>query len=112
MWASFIRQVVQRYNSGNERLIDYIEFWNEPASFNEEAYNVLVKAAMEIDPGIKVGAPATMDLKISAVEAAVKHSHETGAPLHFISYHLYYKPPWEWPEIIAKAQAVSTSIPA
>jgi len=111
IWASFIRQVVQRYNTGDKRLIDYIEFWNEPASFNAKAYDVLAKTALDVDPGVKVGAPATMDLKLSAVEAAVKHSHETGTPLHFISYHLYYKPPWEWPEIIAKAQAVLDKYP-
>lgn len=111
LWALFIRQVVERYNGQGTRQIDYIEFWNEPAGFNTDAYERLARTATDVDPGIRVGAPAVMDLKLSAIEKAVAYCHETGTPLHFISFHLYYKPPWEWPELIEKAQQTLDKYP-
>ncbi len=111
VWESFIRQVVEHYNGRGERRIEYIEFWNEPSSFGARHYDVLARTATKVDPGVKVGAPAVMDLNLRVIEQAVKHCHESGTPLDFISFHLYYKPPWEWPELIAKAQAVLDKYP-
>jgi len=111
LWQSFIRQVVEHYNGGGTRRIDYIEFWNEPAGFNTEAFERLAQTATAVDPGVKVGAPAVMDLKLSAIEKAVSHCVKTKTPLHFISFHLYYKPPWEWPEIIGRAQQLLNRYP-
>jgi hypothetical protein len=111
MYEEFVRRCVERYNSDGSRDIHYIEFWNEPASFNEKAYDAMVRGARAADPGVKVGAPAVMDLKESAIEEALQHSTETGTPLDFISFHLYGKAPWDWPGYIEKAKRLLAKYP-
>jgi len=111
LWRAFLRRAVEHFNGRGEREIEYFEFWNEPAGFDAKTYEVFARTIVSVDPAAKVGAPAVMDLALNKIESALKHCSKTGTPLHFISFHLYYKPPWEWPELIAKAQRLLDRYP-
>ncbi len=111
LFEEFVRRVVERYNGNGERNIGYIEFWNEPPSFDPAAYDAMVRGARAADPGVKVGAPAVMDLNRRAIEQALRHAAGDGAPLDFISFHLYGKAPWDWPGIIEDARGLLAKYP-
>ncbi|MBW1707618.1 MAG: hypothetical protein JRJ86_21045 [Deltaproteobacteria bacterium] len=111
LWSQYVRKVVERYNKAGQRNIEYIEFWNEPHSFDTKTYGIMANTAVSIDPGVKCGGPAVMDLNTRNIEKAVKFAHEGNAPLHFISFHLYGKSIKTWHELLAKAQAILDKYP-
>ena len=104
LFEEYVRRVVGHFNGNGERGIDYIEFWNEPSAFDAAAYDAMARGARAADPGVKVGAPAVMDLNERVIEETLRHASATGAPLDFISFHLYGKAPWDWPGYIRRAR--------
>ncbi len=80
----------------------YFEVWNEPDSWNREhldvffrLYDVFASVVKSYDPAFKVGGPACYHiyfLRDFLSHIASGHNYVTGgvgAPLDFISYHLY-----------------------
>lgn len=109
-FAEYTRRFVERYNGDGGRDVHYIEFWNEPASWKRGIYEPMARAAKAADPGVKVGGPAVLDLKLSAIEEMLQ-AREEGVPVDFVSYHLYYRKPWEYPPDIARVQALLDRYP-
>lgn len=110
LWAEFTRQFVAHYNSGPAPDIHYIEFWNEPGGFDRRVYEAMAIAARQADPRVKIGGPAVLDLNLESIDWMLRAKAE-GVPVDFVSYHLYYRRPWDYPGDIAKVQAVLASHP-
>ena len=103
-WESLVRDLVQhlvdRY--GRDEVRDHwaFEVWNEPnleyfwsgdAADYLRLYETAARAVRSVDPGLRVGGPATA--AVGWVEDLVAHTEKTGAPLDFVSTHLYGAPP-------------------
>jgi xylan 1,4-beta-xylosidase len=103
-WEDLVRSLVQhlvdRY--GLEEVRDHwaFEVWNEPnleyfwsgdAQDYLRLYDTAARAVRSVDPGLRVGGPATA--AVGWVEDLVVHAAKTGTALDFVSTHLYGSPP-------------------
>lgn len=112
-WADLVRDLVQhlvdRY--GLEEVRDHwaFEVWNEPnleyfwsgdAQDYLRLYETAARAVRSVDPGLRVGGPATA--AVGWVEDLLVHTEKTGAPLDFVSTHLYGAPPLDLRPALAR----------
>jgi xylan 1,4-beta-xylosidase len=96
MIEAFARHLVDRYGI-DEVASWYFEVWNEPnidfwggdpkQSTYFELYDHTARALKSVSPRIRVGGPATA--QAAWVPAFLKHVHETGVPVDFVSSHVY-----------------------
>ena len=94
--AAFIRHIEARYGRDEVRKW-YFEVWNEPnlAGFWEGAdqnayfalYDLTAKTLKSIDPGLRVGGPATAGA--AWVLEFLAHVKQSGAPVDFVTTHAY-----------------------
>jgi xylan 1,4-beta-xylosidase len=93
---SFASHLVERY--GAEEVGQwYFEVWNEPnidfwtgqpkQSSYFELYDRAARAIKRVDPGLRVGGPATA--QAAWVGAMIAHSVQNDVPLDFVSTHVY-----------------------
>jgi xylan 1,4-beta-xylosidase len=112
-WEDLVRDLVQhlidRYGLQEVRDHWAFEVWNEPnleyfwsgdASDYLRLYDTAARAVRSVDPGLRVGGPATA--AVGWVEDLVAHSEKTGAPLDFVSTHLYGAPPLDLRPALAR----------
>jgi xylan 1,4-beta-xylosidase len=113
-WEDLVRALVQhlvdRY--GLEEVRDHwaFEVWNEPnleyfwsgdAADYLRLYETAARAVRAVDPGLRVGGPATA--AVGWVEDLLAHTQKkTGAPLDFVSTHLYGSPPLDLRPALAR----------
>ena len=112
-WEGLVRDLVQhlvdRY--GRDELRDHwaFEVWNEPnleyfwsgdAQDYLRLYDTAARAVHSVDPGLRVGGPATA--AVGWVEDLLAHAGKTGAPLDFVSTHLYGAPPLDLRPALAR----------
>jgi xylan 1,4-beta-xylosidase len=103
-WEGLVRDLVQhlvdRYGLQEVRDHWAFEVWNEPnleyfwsgdADDYLRLYETAARAVRSVDPGLRVGGPATA--AVGWVEDLLAHTEKTGAPLDFVSTHLYGAPP-------------------
>ena len=112
-WAELVRDLTQhlvdRY--GRDEVRDHwaFEVWNEPnleyfwsgdAAEYLRLYDTAVRAVRSVDPGLRVGGPATA--AVGWVDDLLAHTQKTGAPLDFVSTHLYGSPPLDLRPALAR----------
>ncbi|RKN36373.1 GH39 family glycosyl hydrolase [Micromonospora musae] len=102
-WARLVGDLVRhlRARVGDAELRRWaVEVWNEPdlecfwTGTREEylrMYDVTARAVREACPGLPVGGPATAATKW--IEPFLDHVDASGAPLDFLSTHVYGSPP-------------------
>jgi xylan 1,4-beta-xylosidase len=103
-WEDLVRSLVQhlvdRYGLEEVRNHWAFEVWNEPnleyfwsgdAQDYLRLYDTAARAVRSVDPGLRVGGPATA--AVGWVEDLVVHAAKTGTALDFVSTHLYGSPP-------------------
>jgi xylan 1,4-beta-xylosidase len=103
-WESLVRDLVRhlvdRYGLQEVRDHWAFEVWNEPnleyfwsgdAADYLRLYDTAARAVRSVDDRLRVGGPATA--AVGWVEDLVAHAEKTGAPLDFVSTHLYGSPP-------------------
>ncbi|HEY7212949.1 MAG TPA: glycosyl hydrolase family 39 [Bryobacteraceae bacterium] len=93
---AFTKHLIERYGK-TEVEQWYFEVWNEPNIdfWNGEPkqetyfalYDVTVKALKKIDPGLRVGGPATA--QAAWVDAFLAHCTKNSIPFDFVSTHVY-----------------------
>jgi xylan 1,4-beta-xylosidase len=94
--AAFVRHLEERYGPDEVRTW-YFEVWNEPnlAGFWEGAdqkayfqlYDLTSKTVKSIDPGLRVGGPATAGA--AWVPEFLAHVEQSGAAVDFVTTHTY-----------------------
>jgi xylan 1,4-beta-xylosidase len=111
-WAvligEFVRHLLRRV--GEAELSRWaVEVWNEPdlgcfwTGTQEEyfrLYEVTARAVREACPGLAIGGPATA--ATHWVRPFLEHVNRTGAPLDFVSTHVYGSPPLDLRPILAR----------
>jgi xylan 1,4-beta-xylosidase len=112
-WAALVRDLVghlvDRY--GRDEVRDHwaFEVWNEPnleyfwsgdAEEYLRLYDMAVRAVRSVDPGLRVGGPATA--AVGWVEDLLAHATKTGVPLDFVTTHLYGAPPLDLRPALAR----------
>ncbi|MEV4809074.1 GH39 family glycosyl hydrolase [Micromonospora avicenniae] len=102
-WAALVGDLIRhlRARVGDAELRRWaVEVWNEPdldcfwTGTREEylrMYDVTARAVREACPGLPVGGPATAATKW--IEPFLDHVDASGAPLDFLSTHVYGSPP-------------------
>jgi xylan 1,4-beta-xylosidase len=107
--ADLVRHLVDRY--GLQELRDHwaFEVWNEPnleyfwsgdAAEYLRLYDTAARAVRSVDPALRVGGPATA--AVGWVEDLLAHATSAGAPLDFVSTHLYGSPPLDLRPALAR----------
>jgi xylan 1,4-beta-xylosidase len=107
--ADLVRHLVDRY--GLEEVRDHwaFEVWNEPnleyfwsgdAADYLRLYDTAARAVRSVDPALRVGGPATA--AVGWVDDLLAHAARTGAPLDFVSTHLYGSPPLDLRPALAR----------
>ncbi|HEY7605470.1 MAG TPA: xylan 1,4-beta-xylosidase, partial [Actinomycetes bacterium] len=112
-WGGLVRDLVQhlvdRYGLDEVRDHWAFEVWNEPnleyfwsgdAADYLRLYDTAARAVRSVDPGLRVGGPATA--AVGWVEDLVAHCQKTGAPLDFVATHLYGSPPLDLRPALAR----------
>lgn len=93
--AEFVHHLIDRYGPAEVRQW-YFEVWNEPDlgffwSGTQQQYFEMYKATAQavkgVDPALKVGGPATS--KVQWIEAFLDYCAQNGAPVDFVSTHIY-----------------------
>jgi xylan 1,4-beta-xylosidase len=112
-WEGLVRDLVQhlvdRY--GRDEVRDHwaFEVWNEPnleyfwsgdAFDYLRLYDTAARAVRSVDPGLRVGGPATA--AAGWVEDLLAHTENAGGPLDFVSTHLYGAPPLDLRPALAR----------
>ena len=97
---ALVQHLVDRYGLNEVREHWAFEVWNEPnleyfwsgdAADYLRLYDTAARAVRSVDPGLRVGGPATA--AVGWVEDLVVHAAKTGTALDFVSTHLYGSPP-------------------
>jgi xylan 1,4-beta-xylosidase len=112
-WADLVRALVQhlvdRYGLQEVRDHWAFEVWNEPnleyfwsgdAQDYLRLYDTAARAVRSVDPGLRVGGPATA--AVGWVEDLLAHAAKNGVPLDFVSTHLYGSPPLDLRPALAR----------
>ncbi len=94
--TAFAQHLLERYGIGEVRQW-YFEVWNEPnidfwhatpkQATYFELYDHTARALKAVNPGLRVGGPATA--QAGWVDAMIAHAAATHAPLDFVSSHVY-----------------------
>jgi xylan 1,4-beta-xylosidase len=112
-WEDLVRDLVQhlvdRYGLDEVRDHWAFEVWNEPnleyfwsgdAADYLRLYDSAARAVRSVDPGLRVGGPATA--AVGWVEDLVAHAEKASVPLDFVSTHLYGAPPLDLRPALAR----------
>jgi xylan 1,4-beta-xylosidase len=112
-WAALIRalvsHLVERYGRDEVRAHWAFEVWNEAnlkvfwSGTQEEyfqLYDVTARAVRSVDPGLQVGGPASAAAEW--VDDLLAHVAVSGAPLDFVSTHVYGNTPLDLRPVLAR----------
>lgn len=109
-WGEVVREIVRHVNVEKGFGVEYFEVWNEPdlpfwkdGTPEEfcELYEVFVRAVRSVEPGAKVGGPATSGSGAESgmvyrgapqwkyLRAFIRHCGQNELPLDFLSFHRY-----------------------
>ncbi|MBM7489551.1 xylan 1,4-beta-xylosidase [Micromonospora luteifusca] len=119
-WAALVGDLVRhlRARVGDGELRRWaVEVWNEPdlecfwTGSREDylrMYDVTARAVREACPGLPIGGPATAATKW--VEPFLDHIDASGAPLDFLSTHVYGSPPLDLRPALARHGRAGTPL--
>ncbi|MEU8298678.1 xylan 1,4-beta-xylosidase [Micromonospora sp. NPDC048909] len=119
-WAALVGDLVRhlRARVGDDELRRWaVEVWNEPdldcfwSGSREDylrMYDVTARAVREACPGLPVGGPATAATKW--IEPFLDHVDASGAPLDFLSTHVYGSPPLDLRPALARHGRADTPL--
>ncbi|MEH0985391.1 GH39 family glycosyl hydrolase [Micromonospora sp. CPCC 205556] len=119
-WAALVGDLIRhlRARVGDAELRHWaVEVWNEPdldcfwTGSREDylrMYDVTARAVREACPGLPIGGPATAATKW--VEPFLDHIDASGAPLDFLSTHVYGSPPLDLRPALARHGRAGTPL--
>lgn len=120
-WGDLVRDLVShlvdRYGRAELRDRWSFEVWNEPnlevfwTGTPEEywrLYDVTATAVRDVDPGLRVGGPASA--AAGWVDAFLAHVGESGAPCDFVSTHTYGSPPLDLRPVLERHGRAGTPL--
>jgi Beta-xylosidase len=111
-WAALVRDLVDHlaYRYGHDEVRHWaFEVWNEPnlrifwsgaESDYLRLYDESVAAVKSVDPGFRVGGPATA--AAGWIDDLLEHCRADNVPLDFVSTHTYGLPPLDLRPIVAR----------
>ncbi len=115
--AEVVKHIVLHYTKGWANGFNlpasslWIEVWNEPdiqqfwgLSSGEyfELYDTIARAVKEANPDVRVGGPA-IAFNLTFLDAFLEHVKRAGAPLDFVSWHVYATEP---ADVVERARQV------
>ncbi len=101
LWAELIEHLIRHWRRryGRQEISQwYYEVWNEPnlegfwsADLDEyfKLYACTVNAVKAVDPGLRVGGPATAGRHNAHIDAFLRFCHQTRTPVDFVTSHSY-----------------------
>ncbi|WBB68567.1 xylan 1,4-beta-xylosidase [Micromonospora sp. WMMD812] len=119
-WAALVGDLVRhlRERAGDDELRRWaVEVWNEPdlecfwTGSREDylrMYDVTARAVRDACPGLPVGGPATAATRW--IEPFLDHVDASGAPLDFLSTHVYGSPPLDLRPALARHGQTGTPL--